>query len=435
MKVSLFQGILFAIFGFAALVGLFVFSTHTSTTGGGASEVGLVTIWGTLSKQDIQNALTAIGQTDQSFKEVSYVQKDEATLASDLASAIATGDAPDLVLASQENLQSLARLITPIPTSTLSAASFTSAFIAEAQLLTTPDGSGYYGVPFLVDPLVLFSNRALLASKGIAKPPATWEALTGLVSTVAELTPNRQITRGLIGLGTYDNVHNARGILSSLFLQTGIPVSFYRNGVLAANLSSGTSGTSVPGQAVIGFYSQFADPSKLSYTWNASLPDSQKAFLSGDLALYLGYVSEARFLRNANPNLDFVVAPLPQPGTATLKSAYGILYSFMIPRGAKNPSGAYQAAALLTSSAEQAIAAQVTGLAPVSLTELSTAPADPVASVAYAEALYANGWLSPTPASTDQVFSSMITGVITGRFTPATALSSGENSLNLLLQK
>ncbi|MEK7126100.1 MAG: extracellular solute-binding protein, partial [Patescibacteria group bacterium] len=231
-------------------------------------------------------------------------------------------------------------------------------------------------------------------------------------------------------LGTYNNVHNARGILSSLFLQTGVPLSSYSaNGVLSANLGA------TSGQAVLGFYTQFADPSKVSYTWNASLPDSQQKFLVGDLAFYLGYVSETRYLRSANPNLDFSVAVLPQPATASVKRAYGLIYALMIPRGAKNPAGAYQTAVLLASQEQQSVAGVYTGLAPANLNVLANTPADPVAVVAYAEALYTRGWLSPSVADTDNVFSGMINNVTSGRSTIESALASAERSLSSLLQQ
>ncbi|MFA6415103.1 MAG: extracellular solute-binding protein, partial [Candidatus Paceibacterota bacterium] len=185
----------------------------------------------------------------------------------------------------------------------------------------------------------------------------------------------------------------------------------------------------------LGLYTPFTDPSKVSYTWNASLPDSQQAFLSGDLALYLGYVSEARFLRAANPNLDFEVTPLPQPATATIKKTYGLVYAFMIPRGSKNASGAYQAAALLSNAAPQAIAAANTGLAPAALSQLGTLPVDPIAAVAHSGALYASGWLSPAPEDTDTVFSGMINDVISGRSNVQAALANAERSLSSLLQQ
>ncbi|HVB19984.1 MAG TPA: extracellular solute-binding protein [Candidatus Paceibacterota bacterium] len=434
MKVSLFQGIIFGIFGIGALIGLFVFSTYT--TRNNSSGVGTVVIWGTLSAADVQEILTTVTQTDTTFKNVSYVQKDPATIAGDLATAIATGAAPDLVLASQEDLLTLSRFLSPIPSATLSASTFSNTFLGEGSVFAVQGGAGYYGIPFLVDPLVLFSNHSILSSDGIAVPPTTWEALTGLVPTVAILTPSQQITRGLIALGTYDNVHDARGILSSLFLQTGVPLSQYSSGGnLTANLGSATSNGVPLGHAVLGFYTQFADPSKVSYTWNASLPDSQQMFLAGNLALYIGYASEARYLQAANPNLNFSVTPLPQPATATAKNVYGLVYAFMLPRGARNPAGAYQAAATLTGPAAQAAAATATGLAPATLDQLATVPADPIAAVAYAEALYASGWLSPAPSDTDSVFSSMIGDVISGRSSLDTALASAEQSLTALLQQ
>lgn len=435
MKLSAFQVVLFGAFGLAAFVGLFVFATHTNNAANKNNTVGTVVIWGTLSGTAMQNALTEMRKNEPLLKDVSYVQKNEATLPSDLASAIATGTGPDLVLASQEDLEALAKLITPVPYTTLSAAAFSSSFIGEGMLFTAPDNAGYYGLPFLVDPLVLYANRALLSSNGIAKPPATWEALTGLVPNVAQFTPGRQVTRGLIALGTYANVRNARAILSSLFLQAGVPISGYANGTLSANLSGAGASGNVPGQAVLTFYTQFADPSKVSYTWNTSMTDSRQAFLAGDLALYIGYASEAGFLSSANPNLDFTVSPLPQPATATTKSAYGLLYALMIPRGAKNAAGAYQAAALLANVPEQTIAATVVGLAPASLNALTNAPSDPITAVAAAEALYTYGWLSPLPADTDQVFSDMITNVISGRLNVPSALTAGADALTALLQK
>ncbi len=432
MKISLFQGIVLGVFGLGALLGLFVFATYSSNSG--TSAVGTVVIWGTLPASSMTPALTAAAQTDASLKGVSYVEKDPTTIASDLASAIATGAAPDLVLASQENLVSIAKFITPIPLATLPASTFTSAFVEEGSLFAAPAGAGYYGIPFLVDPLSLFYNRTILSSGGIAKPPATWEALTGLVPGIAILTPARQITRSLIPLGTYSNVHNARGILSTLFLQTGAPLSTRTASGLAADLGLVSTSGTPPGQAVVRFYTQFADATKVSYTWNASLPDSQTYFLAGNSALYLGYASEARYLAQANPNLNFAVSAIPEPATATSKSTYGLVYAFMIPRGAKNATGAYTSASLLSQAAEQASAASATGLAPASLTALSTVPSDPIAAVAASEALYAQGWLSPAPANTDTVFSSMITNVVSGRSSLSTALSSAESSLTSLLQ-
>ena len=428
-KLSPFQIIVFVVCGLAALIGLFVFATYS---GSSRDAVGPVVIWGTLPKAAIDSTLTTLAQTTTELRTVSYVEKNAATLPQDLATAIATGAAPDLVLDSQENLLALARFLSPISTSMLSPATFQSAFVEGGLVFSAPEG--YYGIPFLVDPLVLYANRSMLSSLGVAKPPATWEALTGLVPRVAVLTPNRQISRGLIAFGTYDNVRSARAILSTLFFQTGVPISSYgATGNLAGDLGVSSAQGVPAGQAVIGFYTQFADPSKVSYTWNASLPDSQQAFLTGDLGLYLGFASEAGFFAAANPNLNFIVTPVPQPATATVRSVYAKIYAFMIPTGARNADGAYRVAGLLTEPNEQLIAATATGLAPAALDTLAAAPGDAIAAVSYGEALYARGWLSPVPSDVDAVFGGMINNVISGRSDITAALSAAERSLSALL--
>lgn len=435
MKLSLFQGILLGVFGIAALVGLFVFATYTST-GGPTAAIGKVVIWGILPHQGVDTALALISRDDTSLKGVSYVEKDPASFDAELTSAIAEGVPPDLVLLSHEDFFTMQKLLAPIPASSVTLRTFADTFAEGGELFYAPDGSGSFGLPALIDPLVLYENRTILSSVGISTPPSTWEALTGLVPKITTLTSSQNVSRALIALGTYKNVENARGILSALFLQTGVPiVRVQPDGRLSAVLTGvNTSGISA-GSAVLRFYTQFADPSKISYTWNESLPSSTQFFLSGDSALYIGLASEARFLNQANPNLNFDVAPLPQPATANAKLTYGVVYAFSIPRGAKNASGALAAASALLSQKSDQILAQSTGLAPSLRALLSTTPSDPVAAVAYPSALYAKAWLSPAPASTDALFSGMIQNVISGRLTLDAALAAGERSLAALLSQ
>jgi maltose-binding protein MalE len=434
MKISLFQGILLGVFGLAALVGLIVFATYTS--GGGGGGVGTVVIWGTLPSSQMQAVLTAAVKNDQSLKSVSYVAQDPATFDNALVSAIAAGRAPDLVLISQEDLVTLASALTPIPASALSASAFAADFTAGSAVWQIPAG-GSYGVPFLIDPLILYANEPLLASAGIAQTPSTWEALTGLVPKLALSGANHALSRELIPLGTYGNIAGARAILSALFFQAGVPLAARNgtSGTLSADLGINAQDNGVPaGEAVLRFYTQFADPSKVSYTWNASLPNSEQAFAAGDAALYLGYASDAAYLVAANPNLAFVPAPLPQPANATLKATYGKIYAFATPRGAPNSAGALAAAAALVSAANDSAAASATGLAPALRTLLAAPPSDPQGAAAYASALYAYGWLSPAPAAVDQIFSSMIGSVNSGQLSPSAALANAQSALNSLLQ-
>ncbi|HUQ30213.1 MAG TPA: extracellular solute-binding protein [Candidatus Paceibacterota bacterium] len=427
MKISLFQGIIMGVFAVGALIGIFVFATFDSNSGSVGASIGTVTIWGVVPRADVSNALKEITATDKSLEHVSYVQHDIATFKNDLAAAIATGSGPDLLLISQEQLFSLRNFIQTIPDATLPARTFQSSFVGEAQLFRTT--TEVYGVPVLVDPLVMYYNRSTLTSNGIATPPSTWEAITGLIPKITTKTPAGRITRALTALGSYDNVYDARGILSALFLQTGVSMS-----VPSVNNTRRAALAGTAGEAVLRFYTQFADPTKVSYTWDASLSSSRQTFLIGDLALYFGYASEAAFIRAASPNLDFDVAPLPQPATATNKSTYGLVYALVRARGTDNPTGALNAALYLAGSSGQPSLSSNTGLAPTSLVTINAGTSDPTLAIAYRSALYAKGWLSPDPNDTDRVFSAMIQGVTSGGLDLRAALASAERSLNALFQ-
>ena len=117
-----------------------------------------------------------------------------------------------------------------------------------------------------------------------------------------------------------------------------------------------------------------------------------------------------------------------------MKSVYGLVYALMIPRGARNASGAYQAAVLLTSPFEQAYRSYAYWSRACHIESACGHTPDPIAAVAYAEALYSKGWLSPLPAGVDAIFSGMIGNVISGRSSLSAALVSAEQSLNALLQ-
>jgi len=434
MKLTIFQGVVLGIFALGAIVGLLVFSLYS---GSGSKSVGAVVIWGTFPQQDIQAALTAIIQTEPTLKDVSYVQKDPATFDATLVSAIAAGAGPDLVLASQEDLITLASALQPIPSGKLSARTFASDFTAGSQIWEAPSTIGSYGIPFLIDPLILYANQPLLASNGIAQTPSTWEALTGLVPQVTLKGNNSTLSRELIALGTYSNISDARAILSTLFLQSGAPITVLSSvGQVAPDLGlQSASGGEPPGDSVVRFYTQFADSTKVSYTWNNSLPTSQLEFANGDLALYLGYASEASYFKEANPNLSFDTSPVPELQSATSKFTYGKIYAFSIPHGAKNPNGALTAAlALASSGSAESAAASATGLAPALRALLATTPGDSIGATTYTSALYAGGWLSPSPSATDQIFSSMIGSVNSGQLSIAAALANAQSALSAILQ-
>ena len=432
-KLHPFQIILMAVFGIFALLGL-VFFANSKGLSGTSVKVGSVVIWGTLPADPISQELGILSTADKSYSKVTYVQKQAATFDEDLANAIASGNGPDMILISQEQLLNEENKITVIPFSSISQRTFVSTYLPEDELYLT--GRGFYGVPYVLDPLVLYYNQSLLTQAGVATPPTTWEAVTGMVPALTHNALNPASAQSGIALGTYGNIENARGILSLLFFQAGSPVTQSSNigvrSVLADATNTSYSGVS-PIQAALNFYTQFADPSRTVYSWNSSFSSAKQQFIAGSLAFYVGYASEEPFLKAANPNLSFDMAQIPQPQTSTTKADYGLAYAFAIPKASHNQSGAFLAATALGNASYLPAAAQALSMAPANRSLLVPSPSDLYSPVYYPDALISSGWLSPDPATTDSVFSAMISNISTGKYQAVQAISVADQALDAAL--
>ncbi len=424
-NLSVFKTVLMGSFALFALIGIFVFATYSGSSSK-KETVGTVVIWGILPKATISPVLSIMTQSNQSLKEVSYVYKNPATFEDDLTTAIATGKSPDVVLISQEYLAGLSGEIIPIPYSAIPQRTFMNTFSDASSIYLQQNG--VYGIPIAIDPLVLYYNKPMLSSAGIAEVSSvTWEALTGWAPRVVNVTNTQNVSRALIALGTYDNIHNAMGILSTLFLQAGVPiVSVNSEGQYVVSLNGGSGTASRHGEAVMRFYTQFADPTKISYTWNTTMPDSQQEFIRGNSALYLGYSSEIPFIKEANPNLVFDIAPVPQLSTAKFKTDYAHVYALAIPNGSRNSAGALKVASLFSKPKNEKLIAKATGLAPALRSLLATPPNNPISAVVYPLAIMSRVWISPAPQITDKIFSRMVKDIVVGRTSITQALANAE---------
>lgn len=430
-KLSPFQLILMAVFAGAAVLGLILFANF-GDFGGKKENIGTVSIWGPLPKEVIENQLNELSSGSDAYAQVSYTQVPLDTFGVALSDAIASGASPDLALISQEQLLSETPKLQLISFASIPQRTYLDTYLPLFELFLTTEGT--YGVPYVLDPLVLFYNRQTLASAGIVSPPQTWEGIAGLAPDLSVHEGVGTISRSTIALGEYTNIQNARAILSLLLLQSGTPItSKTTQGIRSALIGEKTFGQT-PAESAINFYTQFADPSKTVYSWNRSLPNSREVFLAGDVAFYVGYASELPFLKAANPNLDFDMTNVPQPATATARSTYGLGYAFALPKQSLNPGGAYIVATALTDTEPMFASARAYSMAPARRNALQTTADDQYAPVFYPAALVARGWLSPAPSVTDGIFAGMISNITSGRLDATQALISAEQSFNATLR-
>jgi len=172
-----------------------------------------------------------------------------------------------------------------IPFDTLNERTFRETYIDGAEIFIRSDGT--YGLPLAVDPLLMYWNRDIFSSSGIALPPKTWETLVSQTTrSINRVDDWLNFSQSTIAFGEYGNVTHAKSILSMLLLQTGNNiVTESKDGQYKVVLDRGTGESLPSGNAVLSFYIQFAHPSSDAYSWNRSKGMDRAEFLEGKLAL------------------------------------------------------------------------------------------------------------------------------------------------------
>lgn len=427
---SNFQLIVISLFVAFIVVGVGVFALFGGVFSGGG--IGAVTIWGTEPQAAMDYLLDSLRSQDKSLEGVHYVEKDAATYESDLVNAMASGASPDLFLVDQEQLGGFNDKILPIPYSAVSQSQFVSSYIDEGQLFLTPQGA--LALPFSVDPLVMYWNRDLFGTAGLAQPPQYWNDLLTIAPKITSLDSSQNVKRAAVALGAWQNIPDAKAILSALFMQAGdFLTARNAQGSLVSTFGSGSlQAGSAPAESALRFYTEFGNPGKTTYSWNRSLPQSIDAFAAGQLAVYFGFASEYNSLAARNPNLRFAVAALPQLQNGS-SITYGTLTGLAIPRAAANVAGAAAVAQKLTTAQAAGILIGQTGLPPARRDVPTDTSGNAVAEVFARSALMARGWVDPNRTATDLLFQTMIESVLSGRADPAGAVSEAAAAMAQLV--
>lgn len=427
---SKFQIILMVVFGFFILIAVLMFALYQ---GGSSSQEATVTIWGDLPSEAFSSILgTVVPVIDKSLNLV-YVEKSSETIDKEFTEALASGQGPDLLITSQDRFLKNKSKLVAIPYDSVSERDFKEAFVEEGELFMTPEG--IYGLPLIVDPLVMYYNRDLLSSAGEARPMAYWDEIYSLTSKLTKRDAAGNVVQSTIALGETRNINNFKEILSLLMLQAGTPITGYSGTELRPFLAENFGLTVAPSESALDFYTQFSNPTKTYYSWNRSLSEAQTRFTSGDSAYYLGFASELTALRNKNPNLNFGVAPVPQSRVSGRTITYGKVHSVSITRGVRNTGAAFRAALLLVSR-EVAEPLSYELILPTARRDLlSIKQNDAIVSVFFEAALQARGWLDPENVATRDIFRDMIDGVTSGRARTQEAVNAASRSLETLMKK
>ena len=428
-KLSFFHTTLLIAFGSVAIAGVLVFALAVGNDD--ANTVGPITIWGTLDGIQFTSVIQPIAEVNPIFKQVTYEEKDPTTFESELTTALANGVGPDLFLLRQDFIFKDAGKVIPVPPQSLSVNKFQEAFLDAANPYYSSNGA--LGIPLFVDPLVLYWNRDLLSSAGIVKQPVFWDELTGMTALLTQKNEAGSIIQSTIAFGEAKNIENAKEILSLLILQAGgtITAIDVSGNLVPALTSSFDSGLGAADNA-LRFYTKFADPSEEEYSWNRSLPESRKAFASGDAAFYVGFASEAAIIAEMNPNLNLAVAPVPQLRGSTIKINTARVYALAITRTGQNPNGALTVASNLATVDNSKALSDRFGI-PSALRDVLVLPAEGSAELFNKQATLARSWRDPDPERTALIFRDMIERVTAGSANATDAVQRANAEMGQIL--
>lgn len=198
-------------------------------------------------------------------------------------------------------------------------------------------------LPMSIDTLGLYYNKDLLNAAGIPNPPETWQAFQDQVKKIVKFDSQNTLLQAAAGIGTSSkNVERATDLLSVLMMQNGARMTDDAGNIFFHVIPPELSGQreEPPSYSAVTFYTDFANPSKETYTWNAQQPNSLDAFVQGKTAFFFGYAYHLPTIKARAPKLNLGITKLPQIEGNPVKN-FANYWAWTVSKKAKNPDVAW----------------------------------------------------------------------------------------------
>jgi len=431
---NILQYVIMVVFGFAGIFALLVFAGVIQIGSKVSKFSGEVVLWGTVPSNELREMFSGFNKEHKKEFSVVYRSFFPEEFDEELTEALASGRGPDLMLLPDNLIVRHEDKVFPIPFDSYPLVSFQNTFVEEGELFILEEG--ILALPIYIDPLVLYWNRDLFSSAGIALPPQYWDELLLMAPRLSIVDENTsKISRSAVALGDVLNINNAKAILSALILQAGDDIIVRgKDDILTAVLGDFKDGGISAAESAIRFYTEFANPSRPTYSWNRALPEAQRAFVGNQVAMYFGFASELDSLREKNTHLNFRTAQIPQIRGTVAEKTFGRIVGISALKTSKNLQTAFEAMFALSSTEISGIFADAAHAVPTQRVVLSNkANADPNQSIFFDSALIARGWLDPAPEKTKGTFITMVENVVSGRDRESEAVNRANASLKRFL--
>jgi multiple sugar transport system substrate-binding protein len=275
------------------LIGSIIFFIFRFLSSGRSSSNATLEYWGLWESEQVMQPLIEEYQQKHANVTIVYTVQSPVEYRERLQAAIARGEGPDIFRIHNTWLPMVKSDLAAVPQDVLRADDLKNTYPPVVSYDAVSDNK-WYGIPLMIDGLMLYYNPEMLASVN-ATVPANWEEFEKVATALTVKDGFGNIERAGAGMGTAENISHFSDILGLLF---------YQNGVDFTNLVSNEAETA------LSFYTFFAQSP--TNVWDKNQDDSIVAFAGEKVAMILAPSWQAFTIQALNPNLEFNTAPVPQ---------------------------------------------------------------------------------------------------------------------------
>ncbi len=415
---------------FTKIIGVLLVITFLAAGCGGGNQPAptkvILNFWDPFEDTENIQALLQAYQQKHPNVQIVYTKKNITNYQQNLLDALASGTGPDIYSINNSWLPQYLNKVTPAPDKTFLFKEYKDAFVDVAVNDFTINQK-IYGVPLYVDSLALYYNKDILGSAGIATPPKTWAELATNVHKIRRADKTGYFTLSGLAAGMNSNVNRAVDILYLMMLQKRtVPYSADGTQPQFARTQQINGNSVNPGLVGLNFYTSFANPANTNYNWNFRSDYSIDAFTNGRAAFLYSYSYTAKTIRQKNPNLNFDVAPVPQPNLEDPSVNFANYWGQVVSKQSKNSSVAWDFLKFI-SSKESLDKYYAKNKQPSSRKDLiSLQVNDPEIGVFANANLTAKSFYKPDQIKIDSIFGKVIDNIILNGLTTQQALTQAE---------
>lgn len=288
----------YIIIGVGALLFVVIFAIILGVLLGGNKKTKAVaatlTYWSLWDDEETMRPLIEAYTKQHPEIKIQYQKMDPVSYRDKVMARSKGSNGPDIFRFHNTWLPELSDVVSPLPEAVMTAADFDKTFYKVHQQDLKISGK-YYGIPLMIDGLVLVYNDGLFKKAGINNPPATWIDIYDNIGKLTVKNSEKQIITSGVALGTADNIEHFSDTLALFLTQNGVDMKTLDSPDAAAALES---------------YRKFAeDPDGF---WDPTMPNSLNAFIQEKVAMIFVPSWEILAIKAANPQIRIKAVSVPQ---------------------------------------------------------------------------------------------------------------------------